>query len=603
MNVFRKKKRRNKVQNFGIRFLICNFIISGLTILMLALRKLLRSRISPQIIYRLWFFLLAALFVPFLPVDLSGLSLTELLCDTVRKSIGGAVASAKDTSGVFSVPGDFAVSVSSGTSGGLNRIPLSAWAAGAAAACGFLIFSWIRFRRIRRSARTVENPSVRKIFDSCKREMNLQRQVELYSTEALKSPAAAGIFRPSVYLPVSVLSDFRKDSLRYVFLHELQHFRQHDSVVNLLAEFGRILYWFNPAVWYGMKKMRLDREIACDSAVLEILKDWEYSGYGHTLLDLAEKVSFSFSSGLGGSSSQIRLRILNIAGYRRDNRRRKCRGILAYLLSAALFLTCVPALTVRGSGDIYSFDTGDKKVAALELSDIFRDFEGSFVLYDSAGKSWKIYNLAQARKRVAPDSTYKIYAALHGLEQGVISPENSEMEWDGGSCPFTEWEQDQDLASAMRNSVNWYFQRIDACLGTGSVRRFLKKIHYGNETAGKDLALYWTDSSLKISPIEQVELFQKLYEHRLPFADENMDAVIDALYLGKTEAGTLYGKTGTGQVDHKNVNGWFTGCLETSGNVYYFAVNIQSDSDASGSRAAEIAEKILKETPDLFVIS
>ena len=89
------------MQNFGIRFLICNFIISGLTILMLALRKLLRSRISPQIIYRLWFFLLAALFVPFLPVDLSGLSLTELLCDTVRKSIGGAVASAKDTSGVF----------------------------------------------------------------------------------------------------------------------------------------------------------------------------------------------------------------------------------------------------------------------------------------------------------------------------------------------------------------------------------------------------------------------------------------------------------------------------------------------------------------------
>ena len=65
----------------------------------------------------------------------------------------------------------------------------------------------------------------------------------------------------------------------------------------------------------------------------------------------------------------------------------------------------------------------------------------------------------------------------------------------------------------------------------------------------------------------------------------------------------MYGKTGTGQVDHKNVNGWFTGCLETSGNVYYFAVNIQSDSDASGSRAAEIAEKILKETPDLFVIS
>ena len=588
------------MQNFGIHFLLSNFILAGLTVFILAVRRLLRGRVSPQIQYRLWFLWLAFLFVPFLPVDLSGFSFRELICDSVSQVGERTAALTEKASGAFSVPGDFAVSISSGTSGSLNRILLSAWAAGAAAACGFLIFSWIRFRRIRRSARTVENPSVRKIFDSCKQEMNLQRQVELYSTEALKSPAAAGIFRPSVYLPVSVLSDFRKDSLRYVLLHELQHFRQHDSVVNLLAEFGRILYWFNPAVWYGMKKMRLDREIACDSAVLEILKDCEYSGYGHTLLDLAEKVSFPFSSGLGGSS-QIRLRILNIAGYRRDNRRRKRRGILAYLLSTALFLSCAPLLTIWGSEDVYAFDAGDKKVVSLDLSEEFQNYEGSFVLYDSVGKTWKIYGLARAQKRVAPDSTYKIYAALHGLEEGVISPEESEMEWDGRSCPFDEWEQDQDLASAMKNSVNWYFQRIDAGLGAGSVRKFLKKIHYGNGAVGRDLALYWTDQTLKISPVEQVELFRKLYEHMLPFSDENMDAVIDALYLGESDTGTLYGKTGTGQVDHKNVNGWFTGCLETSGNVYYFAVNIQSDEGASGSRAAEIARKILEERPEIFL--
>lgn len=589
------------MQNFGIHFLLSNFILAGLTGFILAVRRLLRGRVSPQIQYRLWFLWLAFLFVPFLPVDLSEFSFRELICDSVSQVGERTAALTEKAFGAFSVPGDFAVSISSGTSGSLNRILLSAWAAGAAAACGFLIFSWIRFRRIRRSARTVENPSVRKIFDSCKQEMNLQRQVELYSTEALKSPAAAGIFRPSVYLPVSVLSDFRKDSLRYVLLHELQHFRQHDSVVNLLAEFGRILYWFNPAVWYGMKKMRLDREIACDSAVLEILKDCEYSGYGHTLLDLAEKVSFPFSSGLGGSSSQIRLRILNIAGYRRDNRRRKRRGILAYLLSTALFLICAPLLTIWGSEDVYAFDAGDKKVVSLDLSEEFQDYEGSFVLYDSVGKTWKIYGLARAQKRVAPDSTYKIYAALHGLEEGVISPEESEMEWDGRSCPFDEWEQDQDLASAMKNSVNWYFQRIDAGLGAGSVRKFLKKIHYGNGAVGRDLALYWTDQTLKISPVEQVELFRKLYEHMLPFSDENMDAVIDALYLGESDTGTLYGKTGTGQVDHKNVNGWFTGCLETSGNVYYFAVNIQSDEGASGSRAAEITRKILEERPEIFL--
>lgn len=264
-------------------------------------------------------------------------------------------------------------------------------------------------------------------------------------------------------------------------------------------------------------------------------------------------------------------------------------------------MNCAPLLTIWGSEAVYAFDAGDKKVVSLDLSEEFQNYEGSFVLYDSVGKTWKIYGLARAQKRVAPDSTYKIYAALHGLEEGVISPEESEMEWDGRSCPFDEWEQDQDLASAMKNSVNWYFQRIDADLGAGSVRKFLKKIHYGNGAVGRDLALYWTDQTLKISPVEQVELFRKLYEHMLPFSDENMDAVIDALYLGESDTGTLYGKTGTGQVDHKNVNGWFTGCLETSGNVYYFAVNIQSDEGASGSRAAEIARKILEERPEIFL--
>ena len=589
------------MQNFGIHFLLSNFILAGLTVFILAVRRLLRGRVSPQIQYRLWFLWLAFLFVPFLPVDLSGLSLPELICDSVSQVGEGTAALTEKASGAFSISGDYAVSVSSGSFGSLNKILLLAWTAGTASSCGFLVFSWIRFRRIRRSALPIEKTPVRRIFDSCKREMNLQRNVGLYSTGELKSPAAAGIISPAVYLPLSLLADFRQDSLRYIFLHELQHFLQHDSAVNLLAELVRCLYWFNPAIWYGIKKMGLDREIACDSAVLEILKDQEYSGYGYTLLDLAEKNSFPLSSGIGGKRSQIRLRILNIAGYCRENRRRKRRGILVYLLTAALFLSCAPALTIWGSEDVYAFDAGDKKVVSLDLSEEFQDYEGSFVLYDSAGKTWKIYDLARAQKRVAPDSTYKIYAALHGLEEGVISPEESEMEWDGRSCPFAEWERDQNLTSAMHNSVNWYFQRIDAGLGTGAVRKFLKKIHYGNETVGRDLALYWTDQTLKISPVEQVELFRKLYEHRLPFADENMDAVIDALYLGKTDTGTLYGKTGTGQVDHKNVNGWFTGCLETSGNVYYFAVNIQSDEGASGSRAAEIARKILEERPEIFL--
>ena len=65
------------------------------------------------------------------------------------------------------------------------------------------------------------------------------------------------------------------------------------------------------------------------------------------------------------------------------------------------------------------------------------------------------------------------------------------------------------------------------------------------------------------------------------------------MLLFQTPDGSLYGKTGTGRVDGKDVNGWFIGYVETRGQVYCFAANIQGSDGAAGSRAAEITEDIL----------
>lgn len=58
---------------------------------------------------------------------------------------------------------------------------------------------------------------------------------------------------------------------------------------------------------------------------------------------------------------------------------------------------------------------------------------------------------------------------------------------------------------------------------------------------------------------------------------------------------SLYGKTGTGRVNGKDVNGWFVGYIESDNNTYYFATNIQAPSNATGSQATEITETILSD--------
>ena len=224
----------------------------------------------------------------------------------------------------------------------------------------------------------------------------------------------------------------------------------------------------------------------------------------------------------------------------------------------------------------------------------FGSYEGSFVLYDAGADIWEIYNEKKAGTRVSPDSTYKIFDALMALEEGVITPDSSTLAWDGTECAFDAWNSDQDLTSAIQNSVNWYFQSIDRQAGRDTVADFYDRIGYGNCDTSGDISSYWMESTLKISPVEQVELLTGLYYNEFGFSQKNTDAVKASLKLLSGQSGTLSGKTGTGMVDGKNVNGWFVGYVEQPENVYFFAVNIQGREGAAGSAASDLALSVLR---------
>ena len=345
--------------------------------------------------------------------------------------------------------------------------------------------------------------------------------------------------------------------------------------------------------------MRNDREVACDTSVLKMLEEDAYEDYGNTLINFAEKVSltpFPFAAGLGGNMKQMKRRIINIASYEKPTFMKRLKGMAAFMLTAILLLGLAPILsTYAAEVSHYQWKTSSENISYVDFSSYFGEYEGSFVLYDLENDSWSIHNMDHATLRVAPDSTYKIYDALFGLEQGVITPEDSFIAWNGESYPFEAWNADQTLQSAMASSVNWYFQSVDEQLGTASVYDYIKEIGYGNENMSGDFTTYWMESSLEISPVEQVELLIKLQNNSFGFAPENINAVKDAICLSSSDTGTFYGKTGTGRVDGQDVNGWFVGLLETADNTYFFATNIEADSNATGSNATEITMSILSD--------
>ena len=556
--------------------------------------------------YNLSIIFLAVLIVPFLPISSapSSISWSHLL--TASSSTNGDIQTTFLSGNGYNLDkiNDFAVSVSTQIPTFIHTLLVFFWSIGIFIMFFLLYRSVKQVKALHSSALPLQNEELNALYIECLNEVNSKHTIPIYSTAFLKSPVLAGFLHPRIYLPIHLISDFNAGTIsstdiRYMLLHELQHYKHKDILIGYLINTVNVFYWFNPLIWYFLKRIRQERELACDSAVLQLLKETEYKSYGNTLINFAETIAlspFPLTMGISGNIKQLKGRILNIASFHQPTFKQKIRGYLICIFVSTIIIGCIPILSVYASDQTgYHFDTTEKNITQLNLSSNFGDYTGSFVLYDQATDKWNIYNIDNASTRIPPNSTYKIYDALLGLESGIITPEHSTFTWNGEPCPFESWESDQDLTSAMHNSVNWYFQTIDSQAGFQSVKTFLQTINYGNQNTGTNLNLYWTDFSLKISPIEQVELLQNFYQNNFHFDRKNIQAVKNALLLSTTSSGSLYGKTGTGRVNGKDVNGWFVGYIESDNNTYYFATNIQAPSNATGSQATEITETILSD--------
>lgn len=569
------------------------------------MKKTLRNYLSCRIQYNLWFLILFLMAVPFIPVRLAGFPQLFVWLTSLNKGVSNGSGDSSNLEAVtysnhtLDWMNDFSVSVNRDTTSVFNYIFAAVWLIGIVVVLILTLRSFLRLRKIEKSALPLQNREVYHLFVKCKHEMNIQKNLPIYSTAFIKSPMIAGILHPRIYLPIHLILDFNAKDMRYMLLHELQHYKHHDLLVTFIINLAGILYWFNPFVWYALREMRNEKEIACDSSVLAMLDTNDYEDYGNTLINFAEKISlspFPFASGMGGNMEQIKRRILNIASYKPLSRKRKWQSAIAYCCISILLLGLAPVLSVYAANtEHYRWADNTEEVSYIEFSSYFCDYDGSFVLFDSEAGTWQIYNKEYATLRISPNSTYKIYDALLGLESNIIKPAQSTMDWNGENYPFEAWNHDQDLNSAMQNTVNWYFQKIDQQAGADKVQAFFKKISYGNQNTDGDLSSYWLESSLKISPIEQVELLTKLHDNDFQFSTENINAVKDSILLSSSEYGSFYGKTGTGRINGQDINGWFVGFIETSGHTYYFATNIQSDANATGSNASQITLSILSD--------
>ena len=138
--------------------------------------------------------------------------------------------------------------------------------------------------RFKRRGRPLVDPQWQRLLDDLRRSLALRREATLLIGDTEQMPMTFGWTRPCIVLPAAALawSDERR---RVVLLHELAHIKRYDVPWQMVARLACAVYWFHPLAWWALRRMRLDREHACDDCVLTAGQ--KASHYASQLLEIA----------------------------------------------------------------------------------------------------------------------------------------------------------------------------------------------------------------------------------------------------------------------------------------------------------------------------
>jgi len=150
-----------------------------------------------------------------------------------------------------------------------------------------IVRSWFAARRVVLQSEEIAELRCRQLFEEIGGRLKDRRAANLRQSAQTPVPLCIGWMKPCVVLP----PDWRSwplETLRAVLAHELSHIVRGDVGWQLLARCTCALYWFHPLAWLAARRMRVEREAACDDAVLRLGEI--PTAYARVLLNMAGRL-------------------------------------------------------------------------------------------------------------------------------------------------------------------------------------------------------------------------------------------------------------------------------------------------------------------------
>lgn len=184
------------------------------------------------------------------------------------------------------------------TSPQTSRIPWTNWAGWiwTAGAAVMILRAGVATARSQRLAGEGElltaGPAAEAVAELSRR-MRLRRRVRVVASAAWEVPAVIGFVWPTLLLPLSLLTDWPVSALRMVIAHELAHVRRWDFLANFCQQVIEAVLFFNPAVWWISRQVRIEREACCDAWAVKVTG--AAGEAARTLAGYAERISAAWT--------------------------------------------------------------------------------------------------------------------------------------------------------------------------------------------------------------------------------------------------------------------------------------------------------------------
>ena len=199
-----------------------------------------------------------------------------------------------------------------------------------------LVFEPFALRRLTREAALIPDGEWRTLLETCRRDMGVRRGVRLLRSAGEVMPLTFGTVASTIVLPASAPA-WSGDRRRAVLLHELAHIARRDCLVQRIGAVACALYWPHPGVWFAARRLRRERELACDDRVLAAgAGARDYAGH---LLELAHSLGRvpAPATALGmARARQLERRLLAIVDAARNRAALRPRGLTAAVAVATM---------------------------------------------------------------------------------------------------------------------------------------------------------------------------------------------------------------------------------------------------------------------------